>query len=58
LTFAVGRFLGKQLYGFSPYDPVVTLVAVATLALSALAASLIPALRASAILPLDALREE
>ena len=58
LTFAVGRFLGKQLYGFSPYDPVVTLVAVMTLALSALAASLIPALRASSILPLDALREE
>src|SRR5437867_7368601 len=45
LTFAVGRFLGSQLYGFNPYDPVVTLVAVVTLGLSALVASLIPAFR-------------
>jgi len=58
LTFAVGRFLGSQLYGFSPYDPVVTLVAVVTLGLSALVASLIPALRASLISPLEALRGE
>ena len=28
LTFAVGRFLGNQLYGTSPYNPAVTLVAV------------------------------
>src|SRR6185369_11122042 len=27
LTFAVGRFLGNQLYGMSPYNPVVTLAA-------------------------------
>jgi predicted permease len=58
LTFAVGRFLGSQLYGLNPYNPVVTLVAVVTLGLSALAASLIPALRASLISPLEALRVE
>jgi ABC-type antimicrobial peptide transport system permease subunit len=58
LAFAAARFLGSQLYGFNPYDPVVNLIAVATLGLSALAASLIPALRASLILPLDALRTE
>jgi predicted permease len=58
LTLAVGRFLGHQLYGISPYNPAVTLVAVVTLGLSALAASLIPALRASSTSPLDALREE
>ena len=58
LTFAAGRFLGSQLYGMNPYNPVVTLVAIVALGLSALAASLIPALRASLISPLEALREE
>ena len=58
LTFAAGRFLGSQLYGFNPHDPTVMLIAVVALGLSALAASLIPALRASLIHPLDALRTE
>ena len=58
LTFAVGRFLGSQLYGLNPYNPVVTFVAVVTLGLSALVASLIPAFRASLILPMEALRAE
>ena len=58
LTIAVGRFLGHQLYGMNPYNPVVTIVAVITLGLSALAASLIPALRASWISPVDALHTE
>jgi ABC-type antimicrobial peptide transport system permease subunit len=58
LTFAVGRFLGHQLYGMNPYNPTVTLVAIVTLGLSALAASLIPALRASLISPVEALRVE
>ena len=47
---------GSQLYGFNPYDPVVTLVAVVMLGLSALVASLIPALRASLLSPLETLR--
>jgi predicted permease len=58
LTFAAGRFLGNQLYGMDPHNPMVMVVAVATLGLSALAASLIPALRASSISPLKALRAE
>jgi predicted permease len=58
LTFAAGRFLGNQLYGMNPYNPAVTLAAVVTLGLCALAASLIPALRASSISPLEALRAE
>jgi len=58
LTFAAGRFLGSQLNGMSPYNPAVTLAAVLTLGLSGLAASLIPALRASSISPLEALRVE
>ncbi|HEY4362356.1 MAG TPA: ABC transporter permease [Bryobacteraceae bacterium] len=58
LTFAAARFLSTQLYGMDPYNPTVTLAAASTLALSALAASLIPALRASTISPLKALRTE
>jgi len=58
LTVGVGRFLGSQLYGMNPDNPAVILAAVVALGLSGLAASLIPALRASSVSPLDALRAE
>jgi ABC-type antimicrobial peptide transport system permease subunit len=58
LTLAAGRVLGNQLYGMNPYNPMVTFFAIVTLGLSALAASLIPAFRASSISPLEALRSE
>jgi predicted permease len=58
MTFGVGRFLGNQLYGTNPDNPAVTLAAVLALGLSALAASLVPALRASVISPSEALRAE
>ncbi|MGO9274700.1 MAG: ADOP family duplicated permease [Terriglobia bacterium] len=58
VALAAGRFLGSQLYGLNPYDPVVILVAVLTLGFSALVASLIPAFRASLISPSEALRAE
>ena len=58
VTYAAGRFLGSQLYGTNPFDPVVTLAAMAALALSALAAALVPALRAGSISPMDALRTD
>ncbi len=58
LTFVAGRFLGSQLYGMSPFNPIVTLAAVAVLGVSGLAASLVPAFRASLASPLDALRTE
>jgi predicted permease len=58
LGFAAGRFLGSQLYGLNPFSPVVTSVAVAALGLSALVASLVPALRSSRISPVEALRAE
>ncbi len=58
LAFTAGRVLGTQLYGLNPYDPLVMVVAVASLGLSAFVASLIPALRASLISPADALRAE
>ncbi len=58
LTFVAGRFLGNQLYGMNPYDPFVVLSAVGALGLSAFLASLLPALRASRISPMEALRAE
>jgi predicted permease len=58
LTFAAGRFLGNQLYGLNPNDPLVLVASLAALGFSALFASLIPALRASRISPLEALRSE
>jgi ABC-type antimicrobial peptide transport system permease subunit len=58
LTFAAGRLLGNQLYGLNPYNPTVTITAVMALGLSALLASVIPAIRASLISPLDVLRAE
>lgn len=58
LTLAAGKLLGNQLYGLSPYNPLITSAAALTLAISGLAASLIPALRASLISPTDALRAE
>jgi predicted permease len=58
LAFAAGRFLGNQLYGVNPFSPWVTSVAVAALGLSALVASLVPALKASGISPVEALRAQ
>jgi ABC-type antimicrobial peptide transport system permease subunit len=58
LTFAVGRFLGSQLYGMDPHNPAVTLAAILSLGFSALAASFVPAFRASSASPLDILRSE
>ena len=58
LSLTTGSLLGSQLYGLSPYDPVVILSSVLALGLAALAAALIPALRASFTSPLEALRAE
>jgi ABC-type antimicrobial peptide transport system permease subunit len=58
LTFAAGRLLENQLYGMTPYNPAVTITAVVALGLAALLASIAPAIRASLISPLDALRAE
>jgi predicted permease len=58
MALVAGRLLGNQLYGTNPYNPVVIVIAVLALGLSALVASLIPAFRASLISPLEALRAE
>jgi predicted permease len=58
LAFVAGRFLGNQLYGVNPFSASVTAVAVTGLGLSAVVACLVPALRASRISPVEALRAE
>jgi predicted permease len=58
LTYAASQVLGNQLYGTNPYDPVVIAIAVLALAGSALLASFIPAVRASSLSPVKALRSE
>jgi ABC-type antimicrobial peptide transport system permease subunit len=58
MTLAAGRFLGSQLYGINQYDPLILAGAILALGSSALIAALIPALRASSILPLQALRAD
>jgi ABC-type antimicrobial peptide transport system permease subunit len=58
LAILGGKYLGAELYGMSPYNVVVTAVSVLALGLSALLACLIPALRASRISPMEALRAE
>jgi predicted permease len=58
LALAAARVLKGQLYGFNPYDPMVIATAVVVLALSALIATVIPALRASSVSPAEALRSE
>jgi len=58
LALGAGRLLGQHLYGMSPNQPAVLFGAAALLGLAAFAAAWLPALRASALSPLDALRTE
>jgi len=57
-AFALSRFIGSILYQVSPHDVRVFLVAPLVLSVVAVAATLIPALRATRVDPLTALREE
>ncbi len=58
LSLATGRVLSSQLYGFSPYDPVVIAIAVGLLGLFGFIATLVPARRAMKVDPMVALRYE
>ena len=58
LSISAAQTAGSLVYGLQPSDPVTIELAVALLAVVALAASLIPALRASRLNPMAALREE
>lgn len=57
-AWAAARLVRAQLYGIAPGDPRTLLMAAAIFLGTVLAASLIPALRASRVAPLEALREE
>jgi macrolide transport system ATP-binding/permease protein len=58
LALATGRFLGSQLYGINQYDPMTVASAIVALVSSAVAAAVIPALRATSISPVQALRAD
>jgi ABC-type antimicrobial peptide transport system permease subunit len=58
LALASARLLRAQLHGVPGVDPFSIAVAVCTLAASALVAVTLPALRASAVSPVEALRGE
>ncbi len=57
-VWGLGRLVESQLYDVKPTDPVTILAATLVLGLTALGAALIPARRASAVNPTEALRFE
>ena len=57
-VWALGRLVESQLYDVKPTDPATIAVATLILCSAALGAALIPARRASAVNPTDALRFE
>lgn len=57
-AFGLARFIRTFLYGVAPADPLVFLTVPALLTLTALVAVWLPALRATRINPMDALRYE
>ena len=57
-AWAAARLVRAQLYGIAPSDPRTLLIAAAISLATVLAASLLPALRASRVAPVEALREE
>ncbi len=57
-AWAAARLVRARLYGITPGDPRTLLIAAAVFLAAVLAASLLSALRASRIAPLEALRED
>jgi putative ABC transport system permease protein len=53
-----GKLMSRQLFGVSPWDPVMLTIATLLLGFAALLASLIPASRAASVEPMVALRSE
>jgi predicted permease len=58
LSFAAGHVVSSLLFEVSPYDPLLTAAAVSVLFLVGAAACLLPAQRAAAVEPMQALRAE
>ncbi len=57
-AIGAGKLMTDQLFGVKPWNPVMLMVAVLTLAFAALLASVIPARRAAGVEPMVALRNE
>ena len=58
LSIGAGRLMASQLYGVSVWDPWSLSIAILALAFCAFVAAIIPAFRAAAIDPMQALRAE
>ncbi len=58
LAIGAGRLISAQLYGVSSWDPVALTVAAISLAVCAFFSAIIPAIRATCISPMNALRTE
>ena len=58
LAVAAGRLISTSLYGVRSWDPLALAVAAGTLAFSGFLAAIVPASRAAAIEPMEALRTE
>lgn len=58
VAWMAARLVGSLLFGLKPQDPSTVVISVAVLLSAALAAALLPALRAARIDPIAALREE
>lgn len=58
LAIGAGKLIASQLWGVKAWDPLALAVAAVSLGACAFIASIIPALRAAAISPMDALRAE
>ncbi len=57
-AIGAGKLMSDQLFGVKPWNPIMLALAVLTLALAALLASLVPARRAAGVEPMVALRNE
>lgn len=57
-AIGAGKLMTDQLFGVKPWNPVMLMIAVLTLAFAALLASVIPARRAAGVEPMVALRNE
>jgi ABC-type antimicrobial peptide transport system permease subunit len=58
LAIGAGRLMASQLWGVRAWDPMALAVATVALAICAFLAAMVPALRAAAIHPMEALRAE
>jgi FtsX-like permease family protein len=57
-AIGAGKLMTNQLFGVTPWNPIMLMLAVLTLASSALLASVVPARRAAGVEPMVALRNE